>query len=79
VLWSVGRIRYSPYLWQIAERAEMDRHLRLECAGHFRRQVLPILPRIASCDPNPLLEAIENIETGLHLRPRQRRAPDESA
>jgi predicted O-methyltransferase YrrM len=42
-----------------AERAEMDRLLKLERAGHFRHQVLPVLPQIALCDPSPLLEALE--------------------
>jgi predicted O-methyltransferase YrrM len=42
-----------------AERAEMDRLLNLDHAGHFRHQVLPVLPQIARCDPNPLLEALE--------------------
>lgn len=42
-----------------AERAEMDRLLNLEHAGHFHHEVLPVLPQIARCDPNPLLEALE--------------------
>ena len=42
-----------------AERAEMDRLLNLEQAGHFRHRVFPVLPQIARCDPNPLLGALE--------------------
>jgi predicted O-methyltransferase YrrM len=42
-----------------AERAETERLLNLEQAGHFRHQVLPLLPQIASCDPRPVLEALE--------------------
>jgi len=42
-----------------AERAEINRLLNLEQSGHFRRQVFPLLPQIARCDPNPLLEALE--------------------
>jgi len=40
-------------------RTEMDRLLNLEQDGHFRHQVLPVLPQIARCDPDPLLEALE--------------------
>ena len=42
-----------------AERTEIDRLLNLEQTGHFRRQIFPLLPQIARCDPNPLLEALE--------------------
>src|SRR5258705_13864240 len=42
-----------------AERAEMDRLLNLDHAGHFRDQVFPILPRMATSDPNPLFAALE--------------------
>jgi predicted O-methyltransferase YrrM len=42
-----------------AERAERGRLLNLDHAGHFREQVLPILPQIATCDPNPLFAALE--------------------
>jgi len=42
-----------------AERAEIDRLLTLDHAGHFRNEVVPILPQIASCDPRPLLKALE--------------------
>src|SRR6202050_339936 len=39
-----------------AERAEIHRLLNLDRAGHFRDQVVPILPQIANCDPGPLLK-----------------------
>jgi predicted O-methyltransferase YrrM len=42
-----------------AERAEIDRLLALDHAGHFRKQVVPVLPQIAECDPRPLLKALE--------------------
>lgn len=42
-----------------AERAEIDRLLTLDCAGHFLDEVVPILPQIARCDPRPLLKALE--------------------
>lgn len=43
-----------------AELAETDRLLNLEQAGHFRHQVLPVLPQIAGCDPNLLFEAVDS-------------------
>ena len=42
-----------------AERAERERLLRLERAGHFLQQVFPVLPQIARCDPRPVLDAVE--------------------
>jgi predicted O-methyltransferase YrrM len=42
-----------------AELAEADRLLNLEQAGHFRHNVLPVLPQIARFNPNLLLEAVE--------------------
>ena len=58
---------------RIAERTEMDRLLKLEQTGHFRRQVFPVLPQIARCDPNPLLEALDKYheQTSRFARPRQ--------
>lgn len=55
-----------------AERAETRRLLNLEQAGHFRNQVLPVLPQIARCDPNPLLEALDKhrAQTSRFARPR---------
>jgi predicted O-methyltransferase YrrM len=55
-----------------AERVEMIRLFNLERAGHFRNQVLPILPQIARCDPNPLLEALDKhrAQTGRFARPK---------
>jgi uncharacterized UPF0146 family protein len=41
-----------------AERAEADRLLSLDQAGHFRDQVVPVLPQFASCDPRLLLDAV---------------------
>jgi predicted O-methyltransferase YrrM len=42
-----------------ADRAEMARLLNLEQNGHFGRQVVPLLPQIARCDPHSLLEALD--------------------
>jgi predicted O-methyltransferase YrrM len=58
---------------RIAERTEMDRLLKLEQTGQFRRQVFPVLPQIARCDPNPLLEALDKYheQTSRFARPRQ--------
>jgi hypothetical protein len=56
-----------------AERAETDRLLNLEQAGHFRRQVFPVLPQIARCDPNLLLGELEKYreQTSRFARPRE--------
>ena len=56
-----------------AERAEMNRLLDLEETGHFRRQVFPVLPQIARCDPNPLLGELEKYreQTSRFARPRE--------
>lgn len=55
-----------------AERLEMTRLLNLERAGHFRNQILPVLPQITRCDPNPLLEALDKHrrQTSRFARPR---------
>jgi predicted O-methyltransferase YrrM len=55
-----------------ADRAERARLLNLEQAGHFRNQVLPVLPQIARCDPNPLLAALDKhqLQTSRFARPR---------
>jgi predicted O-methyltransferase YrrM len=53
---ALGNLRIET---RTAERAETNRLLNLEQAGHFRHQVFPLLPQIARCDPNPLLEALE--------------------
>ena len=42
-----------------ADRAEMARLLNLDQATHFSRQIFPVLPQIARCDPYPLLEALD--------------------
>jgi predicted O-methyltransferase YrrM len=56
-----------------AERAEMNRLLDLEKAGHFRHQVFPVLPQMARCDPNPLLRELEKYreQTSRFARPRE--------
>jgi predicted O-methyltransferase YrrM len=56
-----------------AERAEMNRLLNLEQAGHFRHQVFPVLPQIARCDPNHLLGALGEYreQTSRFARPRE--------
>ena len=55
-----------------ADRAETSRLLNLEQAGHFANQVLPVLPQIARCDPNPLLKALDEHrrQTSRFARPR---------
>jgi predicted O-methyltransferase YrrM len=55
-----------------ADRAEMARLLDLDQAGHFRNLVFPVLPQIARCDPNPLLEALDKYrpQTGRFARPK---------
>jgi predicted O-methyltransferase YrrM len=53
---ALGNLRIET---RTAERAETNRLLNLEQAGHFRHQVFPLLPQIARCDPNPLFEALE--------------------
>ena len=55
-----------------ADRAEMARLLNLEQKGHFDRQVVPILPQIARCDPRPLFGALSKYreQTSRFARPR---------
>jgi len=67
---ALGNLRIET---RTAERAEMDRLLNLEQAGHFRHQVFPVLPQIARCDPNPLLGALEKYreQTNRFERPRE--------
>lgn len=45
-----------------AERAEMERLVRLDRAGHFREQVFSVLTQITDCDANPVLKAVEKYE-----------------
>jgi predicted O-methyltransferase YrrM len=54
-----------------ADRTEMARLLNLEQKGHFGRQVVPLLPQIARCDPNPLLGALDKYreQTSRFARP----------
>jgi hypothetical protein len=42
-----------------AKRTKSWRISRLERAGHFDRPVLPVLPQFTSCNPKPILEAVE--------------------
>jgi predicted O-methyltransferase YrrM len=55
-----------------ADRAERARLLNLEQKGHFGCQIVPLLPQIARCDPNPLLGALGKYreQTSRFVRPR---------
>jgi predicted O-methyltransferase YrrM len=56
-----------------AEFVEKRRLLDLERDGHFLRQVFPVLPQIARCEPDPVLRAVETYrdQTSRFARPTQ--------
>jgi predicted O-methyltransferase YrrM len=45
----------------MAERAEVARLQNLDRSGHFGRPVFPLLPQFSSCDPTPLLDAVDRL------------------
>ena len=45
-----------------AERAEMERLLKLEHRGHFKNPIFPILPQFTRCDPSIVFEKVKRDE-----------------